>query len=492
MAFPYTPENLPLQHFVNNEYISTPADARLFSVHNPLNGSIVSDAVPIADAAIVEKAVEAAEAGFKVWKNTPSAEKQAIVSRFADLLEKHIQALTLLNRITQGAPKAGFGLGEAQLCIKAFRYYAGWADKLNGTSAPQNDDGFMKIVRYEPYGVTAGIVPWNGPLATVGFKAAPALVTGNCFILKPSEKTPFSALALGVLIKEAGFPAGVFQVLGGDGSTGELLARHMRIRKISFTGSVGVGKKVQQMAAESNLKRVTLELGGKSPAIVFEDANLDVAVKWLENAITRNSGQVCIAASRVYVHEKIYDTFLARYKAALEAKRAKMGDPNSDETEMGPLVDRAQFERVSGFIERAKKENAGSLLTGGGVVQDSTGFFVEPTVFTDISLESEIHRDEVFGPVSVVRKFSSEEEVMKIANDTEYGLMAGVFTQDINRALRVASDFESGMVGVNCMSTTSISQPFGGMKQSGLGRECGENALKSYVEAKTVLVNLTY
>lgn len=346
-------------------------------------------------------------------------------------------------------------------------------------------------MRNEPLGVTAGIVPWNGPIGTIGLKAAPALATGNCFILKPSEKTPFSSLALGSLIKEAGFPPGVFQILSGDGSTGALIASHMRIRKVSFTGSISTGKKIQEMAAKSNLKRVTLELGGKSPAVVFDDANLDNAVKWTADAITANTGQVCFAASRVYVQEGIYDSFIEKYKAAMKDKVKEIGDPDETSTNIGPLVDEAQFNRVQGFIERGQSQNQGTLAVGGKRIGTS-GYYLEPTVFTDVDPTSEIHCEEIFGPVSVVRTFKTEVEIMALANNTNFGLMAGVFTQDINRALRVASEFESGMVGVNCVSLMFMSTPFGGSKESGLGRECGIHALRAFTEPKTIMINMNY
>jgi aldehyde dehydrogenase (NAD+) len=270
-----------------------------------------------------------------------------------------------------GAPFASFGSLEIKGAAEAFRYFAGWTDKFAGESYPQ-DDGFLKIVRNEPLGVTAGIIPWNGPVATIGMKAGPALATGNCFILKPSEKTPFGALALGALIKEAGFPPGVFQILSGDGSTGALLASHMRVRKISFTGSTVTGRKIQEMAAKSNLKRITLELGGKSPAVVFDDANLENAIFWCSNAICTNTGQVCFAASRVYVQEGIYDKFVAGYKKAMEERGKTIGDPDAKETMMGPLVDKLQFDRVSGFLERGKSQ--GTLLTGGSRAGDQVSY----------------------------------------------------------------------------------------------------------------------
>lgn len=325
-----------------------------------------------------------------------------------------------------------------------------WADKFAGESYPQ-EDGFIKIVRNEPLGVTVGIIPWNGPVASVGLKAGPALATGNCFILKPSEKTPFAALALLPLIKEAGFPPGVFQVLSGDGSTGALLASHMRVRKVSFTGSIPTGKKIQEMAAKSNLKRVTLELGGKSPAVVFDDCNLDNAVTWTVNALTGNSGQVCFAASRVYVQEGVYDKFIEKYKAMFIEKSKAVGDPDETSTALGPLVDEAQFERVTGFIERANEQKAGTLLTGGARIGDK-GYFLEPTIFTDVKADSEIHTQEIFGPVSVVRTFKTEEEVMKICNDTEFGLMAGVFTQV--RVPRTGSSIEARLTTATLRTST--------------------------------------
>lgn len=290
MAFPFSSSNLPTQLFINNEYVNS-RGAQKLSVHNPKDGALVTDQVPLSGAEDVEAAVAAAEAAFPAWKKTSAIERREKMLKFASLLQQHVDQLSELSRITLGAPFRTFGGFETSMASELFTYYAGWTDKFGGESFPQ-DNGFLKFTRHEPLGVTAGIAPWNAPMGTIGLKAAPALATGNCFILKPSEKTPLSSLALGALIKEAGFPPGVFQVLSGDGSTGDLLARHMRIRKISFTGSIPTGKKVQRAAAESNLKRVTLELGGKSPAVVFDDCHLENAVSWCAR-ITANTGQVC-------------------------------------------------------------------------------------------------------------------------------------------------------------------------------------------------------
>ncbi|KAL5340906.1 Aldehyde/histidinol dehydrogenase [Aspergillus crustosus] len=489
-SLPFSRTNLPTQLFINNEYVN-PQNPTTLSVHNPRDNTLVSSTVPLAGESDIESAVLAAEAAFPAWRATSASVRRSIMLKFAALVTEHAQSLAELSRITLGAPYEAFGKFEVGLCAQSFEYNAGWIDKFAGEAHPQ-DNGFMVITRHEPLGVTAGIVPWNGPLGTVGLKAAPALATGNCFILKPSEKTPFSALALGSLIAEAGFPPGVFQVLSGDGTTGALLARHMRIRKVSFTGSIATGKRIQKMAAESNLKRVTLELGGKSPAVVFDDCNLDNAVTWCVNAITANSGQVCFAASRVYVQEGIKEEFTKRYKAALEERAKTIDDPEKEGTLMGPLVDDAQFQRVTSFVERGVQAHGEkSVLTGGKRVGDQ-GFFIQPTVFTDVDPGAELYREEIFGPVSILNSFTTEEEVLKKANATEYGLMAGVFTQDINRAMRVASEFDSGMVGINCISLNFLHVPFGGSKQSGLGRECGRSALEHFTEPKTVMINLTY
>ncbi|KAI1270911.1 aldehyde dehydrogenase [Xylaria sp. FL0933] len=485
--FQWSKSNLPKQLFINNEYVEAKNSKKL-EVYNPKDGSLIANDVALAGEHDVDAAVAAAEAAFPAWKKTPAMNRRDILLKLADLIDEYSVKLAELTRLSMGAPYSSIGALEIGGASQAFRYFAGWCDKFAGESFPQ-DDGFLKIVHNEPLGVTAGIVPWNGPMAIAAFKSAPALATGNCFILKPSEKTPFSALALGTLIKEAGFPPGVFQVLSGDGSSGALLASHMKVRKISFTGSTATGRRIQEMAAKSNLKRVTLELGGKSPAVVFDDAQLENAVFWCVNAICANSGQVCYAASRVYVQEGIYEKFLESYKKAMEERSKTVGDPDAVETMMGPIVDKAQFDRVSGFLERGR--NQGTLLTGGSRIGDQ-GFFIEPTVFTDVPEDAEICKKEIFGPVAILNKFKTEEEIIAKANDTNYGLMAGVFTQDINRAMRVSSAIDSGMVGINCVSVSFLSVPFGGTKESGTGRENAIHVLRTYTEPKTIMVNLTY
>ncbi|OQE25164.1 hypothetical protein PENSTE_c006G05868, partial [Penicillium steckii] len=362
----------------------------------------------------------------------------------------------------------------------------GWTDKLRGDYYPA-DDGFLKLVRQEPLGVCAGINPFNAPIATLFMKAAPCLATGNVFILKPSENSPLGSLAIAPLFEAAGIPKGVFQVLTGAGDTGALLSKHMRIRKISFTGSIPTGKKIQIAAAQSNLKRVTLELGGKSPAVIFEDADLENALTWTINAILARSGQVCVAASRIYVQTSIAPQFISKYKERMQSAVSKLGDPLEPTTAMGPLVNKAALERVSKMIDRAKTE---AELVVGGVRHGDQGCFIEPTVFLNPKKGAQIYTDEVFGPVAVIKTFENEEDVLRMANDTEFGLMSGVFTRDIKRAMRVSNKLDSGVVGVNCVSYMNVQVPFGGKKQSGLGREYGEYALRAFTEPKTILINM--
>ncbi|OJJ79105.1 uncharacterized protein ASPGLDRAFT_1071619 [Aspergillus glaucus CBS 516.65] len=480
------------QLFINNQYVDCLNPKKNF-VYNPANGSLVSDQIPVAGEADVGLAVKSAQDAFapgSEWRRMSDFDRQKVLLKFADLIEANQEYLASLTRITLGAPYNPFGKSEIETAIGCFRYYAGWVGKFAGQSFPATD-GFYKVVRNEPLGVVAGIIPWNGPLASIGLKAAPALSTGNVFILKPSEKTPLAAAALGKLVVEAGFPPGVFQVLIGDGSTGKILASHMEIAKVSFTGSVATGKSVQALAAKSNLKRVTLELGGKSPAVVFDDANLENAVHWCVNGLTTNSGQICFAASRVYVQDGIYDRFLSAYRKALAVKRGVMGDPEKATSELGPVVDQAQYERILVIIDNAKKNKEGSLLQGGEAL-GSKGFYVEPAIFEDTGADASISRDEIFGPVVAINRFKTEEEVIDLANNSRYGLIAGAFTQDINRALRLSEAFDSGVVGINCISTIHFSCPFGGTKESGIGRELGVHALNAYTEPKTVLINLTY
>ncbi len=363
--------------------------------------------------------------------------------------------------------------------------YAGWTDKYAGESFPA-DDGFLKIVRHEPLGVTVSINPWNGPIVILCLKLGPALATGNVMIIKPSEKTPFGAIRLAELATAAGIvPPGVIQTLPGAGPTGALLASHMKVRKVSFTGSIATGRRIQQAAASSNLKRVTLELGGKSPSAIFEDCNFDNAIWWSTFAITHNSGQACYAASRLYVQESIADKFIEAFSKAMSAKISQMGNPSHPETQLGPLADKSQLSRVSSFFE----QDAGKTrVLVGGKQHGDKGCYWEPTVLLDPQDNAQVYREEIFGPVACIKTFTDEADFLRMANDSEFGLMAGVFTQDINRAMRLSAALDSGVVGINCVSYINIQAPFGGSKQSGIGREMSHYALRSFTEPKTVLV----
>ncbi|KAL4894673.1 aldehyde dehydrogenase [Aspergillus ambiguus] len=474
---------IPTQLFINGQFCDS-ASADRYSIYSPVDDSLVTDQIQYAVTEDVDRAVKSAESAFNdnKWGGLTAKERGRALMRISTTLQDHKEELAWLDRIAMGKPVAG-GLAEVQMAADLFEYYAGWADKHAGESYPA-DDGYLKIVHHEPLGVCAGILPWNGPLAMVAFKVAPALATGNVIILKPSEKSPFSALRFASLVADI-LPDGVVQVLPGAGITGDLLARHPRIRKVGFTGSAITGRKIQRAAAESNLKRVTLELGGKTPAGIFDDCNLDNAVQWATNAITNNTGQICIAASRLYVQESIAGEFLKRFVESIEATVSGIGDPHEPSTLYGPLADKAQLSRVQSFF--TDDDGKTQVLTGGHRRGDQ-GCFFEPTVLYNPDPHAQLYKNEIFGPVTCVRTFKDEAEFLQMANDSEYGLMAAVFTKDISRAMRVSRHLESGTVGVNCVTTLHYQAAFGGSKQSGTGRELGRWGLESYTEPKTILI----
>ncbi|KAG7051069.1 aldehyde dehydrogenase [Colletotrichum scovillei] len=472
--------------FINGEYVAAKSTKTL-ELRNPTENSLVTNKVPVAGEKDVDIAVSYAEEAFNgPWSQFSASQRSACLRKLADLLETKTEPILKLDSLSVGHPVSLTPKRENGYIKACLLYYAGWTDKQRGDYFPA-DDGFVKLVRHEPLGVCAAINPYNAPVSTFILKAAPCLATGNVLIVKPSEKSPLGSLAIAALFEEAGFPKGVVQVLSGDGSTGALLASHMRVRKVSFTGSIGTGRKIQEMAARSNLKRVTLELGGKSPAIVFDDANIENALTWTINGILTRSGQVCVAASRLYVQDTIADGFIKTYVEKMKAATSEMGDPLDPSVSMGPLADSLAFEKVKAMIARGREE--AELVVGGAQVGED-GFFMQPTVFLNPKPDAQVLTEEVFGPVAVVQTFKTEGEVIKLANDTEYGLMAGVFTKDINRALRVSSRVESGVVGINCISVMNLQVPFGGKKGSGIGREFGEYALRCFTEPKTVLINM--
>ncbi|KAL3444667.1 aldehyde dehydrogenase domain-containing protein [Aspergillus insuetus] len=478
--------SVPTQIFINNQYVNSTSSAKI-SLVNPYDGSPIPHAAHIASKEDVDTAVAAATTAFKTtWGKLAPSERAKCMLRFADLVEANADRLAALESLPTGkpvSPTKGFELAHL---VEVYRYYAGWTDKLAGESYPESN-GTYKIVRHEPLGVCAGIGSWNATFMYIGWKIAPALAAGNCFIYKPSEKSPFGALALGELYAKAGFPPGTVQILNGASETGAALAGHLGIRKISFTGSIGGGRAVQDAATRSNLKKVTLELGGKSPAIVFGDVDFERAVGGVCGFLF-NSGQVCVATSRVLVQKSIAEKFTEALRTAFAATEAALGsDPLDPATSFGPIVDKLQFDKIMSYIEIGKK--TATLVTGGEQKGDK-GFFIKPTIFLNPDPESPIVREEIFGPVMCIQTFETEEEAVALANGTEYGLAASIYTSNIDCALRVSSQLECGGVAVNSPFLPDVNTAFGGIKASGQGRELGKYALLEYTEPKSVHIKL--
>ena len=472
---------------INNRWVPSES-GKTFGTINPATGEEICQ-VAEADVADVNKAVVAARAAFapkSPWRRMSAAERGKLLNRLADLVEKHSDELAKLEALDNGKPYAVAKAADLPLAVACYRYYAGWADKVQGKTIPIGNDYFC-YTRHEPVGVVGQIIPWNFPILMQAWKLAPALATGNTVVMKPAEQTPLTALRVMELIVEAGFPEGVVNMLPGYGPTaGAAIARHMDVDKVAFTGSTEVGHLIMEAAAQTNLKRVTLELGGKSPNIVFADADLDAAIEGSHFGLFFNQGQCCCAGSRVFVEEKAYDQFVERSGA--RAKARTVGDPFDPKTEQGPQVDDVQFEKVMAFIESGKKE--GATLVAGGSRSGDSGYFVEPTVFADVRDNMRIAEEEIFGPVMSIIKFKDIEEVSERANKTMYGLAAGVWTRDISKALAIANNVRAGTVWVNCYDVFDAAAPFGGFKQSGIGRELGEYGLQQYTEVKTVTVKL--
>jgi aldehyde dehydrogenase (NAD+) len=432
--------------------------------------------------------VKAARAAFEhgPWRKMPASQRGSLLHRLADLIEKHADELAKLESLDNGKPYSVAKAVDVAATVACYRYFAGWADKVQGKTIPIDGD-FFCYTRHEPVGVVGQIIPWNFPMLMQAWKLAPALATGNTVVMKPAEQTPLSALRIGELIVEAGFPEGVVNLLPGFGPTaGAAIARHMDVDKVAFTGSTEVGHLIMEAAAKSNLKRVSLELGGKSPNIVFADTDLDEAVEGAHFGLFFNHGQCCCAGSRVFVEEKIYDRFVE--KSGARARKRTVGDPFDPQTEQGPQVDQAQFDKVMGYIESGRSEGA-NLVCGGKRVGDR-GYFIQPTVFSDVQDDMKIAKEEIFGPVMSIIPFKSLDEVVARANRTDYGLAAAVWTRDIGKAHAVANAVRAGTVWVNCYNVLDTRAPFGGFKQSGMGRELGEYGLQQYTEVKTVIVKI--
>ena len=482
-------EDYEYQSYVRGHKPSTP-----YSQNNLLNqcrdeSEIAS--VYAAGAEDVDIAVIAARKAFKSksWRDMASTDRGNLLIKLGDLVEAHKETLATIETWDNGKPyEVALGLDVTEV-IGCLRYYGGYADKIHGHVINSDTNKLAYTIR-EPLGVCGQIIPWNFPLLMAAWKLGPALACGNTVVMKAAEQTPLSILYLANLIKEAGFPPGVVNILNGYGKdAGAALAGHLDVDKIAFTGSTVTGKQIMKTASV-NMKNITLETGGKSPLLVFDDADLDQAVKWSHIGIMSNMGQVCTATSRILVQEGVYDKFVELFKERVK-NVSKVGDPFHDSTFQGPQVTKTQYEKVLNYIESGKSEGA-TLACGGEAHKDvnGKGFFISPTVFTNVKDNMTIYREEVFGPFAVIASFKTEDEAVERANDTTYGLGSAVFTQDITKAHRIARNIEAGMVWINSSNDSDYRIPFGGVKQSGIGRELGEAGLAAYTNCKAVHVNL--
>jgi len=473
--------------FIGGEWVEAKSQERI-SVVDPATGREIAS-VADANAADVDRAVAAARAAFEKgpWRDMLPADRQALLWKLSDLIEKHMDELAELESINNGKTKFMATVVDVAGTRDYFRYMAGWATKIEGATFETSIHGppgvkFQTYTSREPVGVVAQIVPWNFPLAMAAWKLGPALATGCTSILKPAEQTPMTALRLAELIAEAGFPPGVVNVLTGLGeTTGAALVAHPGVDKVAFTGSTQVGKLINKSATDT-LKRVSLELGGKSPVIVLPDADINTVVGGAANAIFFNAGQVCCAGTRLYAHKKVFDQVVEGVSAA--AASIQLGPGLDPKTVMGPLVSREQQERVLGYIESGKKEGA-KVLTGGDA-PSSPGYYVKPTVLTDVRPDMKVVREEIFGPVLVAQRFEDLDDLAALANDTPYGLGASIWSNDLKAVQRLVPKVRAGTVWVNCHNFVDPNMPFGGFKQSGFGREHGRAVLDLYTELKSV------
>lgn len=471
--------------FINNEWVVS-ASGESFETVNPANGTVICR-VAKAGASDVNAAVHAARKAYKeTVRGMSPGKRAALMLRLAELLRRDVAILAEIECIDNGKPYKR-ALADVKSAIAHLQYYAGWADKMEASQIPVNDPSVLVYTRREALGVVALIVPWNFPLVMSIWKLAPALACGNCCILKPAQQTPLSALYLAELVREAGFPAGMVNVLTGDGETGALLSHHNDIDKIGFTGSTAVGKKILAASASSNLKKVSLELGGKSPNIIFADADMQKVRASLVWACFFNSGQECTLGSRVYVEASRFDEVVDGLST--DTRALKMG-PGMTNPDLGPLISAQQLDRVQDYIRAGRTE--AELLLGGRRLEDdlADGYFVEPTIFAARNQQSTIVQEEIFGPVVTLTPFSDEDELLSMANGTRYGLASALWTQDVSRAHRIAHELQAGVVWINGYDMFHPAVPFGGYKESGMGREMGKSALDLYTQEKAVWVNL--
>ncbi|MFJ8247922.1 aldehyde dehydrogenase family protein [Peribacillus asahii] len=470
---------------INGEWLEA-ASGQTFETLDPSNGkvlAVVSEAGP----EDVDRAVKAARQAFEngPWRKMSASERGRLIYKLADLMEAHQEELAQLETLDNGKPINETRNADVPLAIDHIRYYAGWTTKIMGQTIPVAGN-YFNYTRHEPVGVVGQIIPWNFPLLMATWKLGAALATGCTIVLKPAEQTPLSALYLGQLALEAGIPAGVLNIVPGFGETaGAPLVDHPDVDKIAFTGSTSVGKMIMRQAA-GTVKKISLELGGKSPNIILPDADMSKAIPGALMGIMFNQGQVCCAGSRLYIQKKSYDNVVA--DLASHAKNIKQGAGINSSTQIGPLVSQEQLERVGKYIEIGKQEGA-EVVAGGGYGQGE-GYFVEPTIFADVNDEMTIAKEEIFGPVVSAMPFEDLDDVIRRANNSEYGLAAGLWTQDVKKAHYVANQLKAGTVWVNCYNAFDAASPFGGYKQSGIGREMGSYALDNYTEVKSVWINL--
>lgn len=481
----------PTGLFINNEWTASSDGGKITSI-NPSNEQEITS-VHAATATDVDHAVQAAHRALKSseWAGLSGSDRGKLLHRLAQLVDDNRETLATIETWDNGKPYA-VSLGEDMVEVaETLRYYAGFADKIFGQVIDTTADKFAYTIR-EPVGVCGQIIPWNYPLAMAAWKLGPALACGNTVVLKPAEQTPLSILFFANLVAEAGFPPGVVNVVNGLGSVaGSALAEHPLVAKIAFTGSTATARAIMK-SASSTLKNITLETGGKSPLIVFDDADIELAADWAHAGVLSNQGQICTATSRVLVQAGVFDRFLEAFKARVR-DISKVGDPFDGATFQGPQVTRAQMERILSYVEIGVAEGA-KLEMGGrerpAVNGEQKGFYVQPAVFTQVTPQMRIFQEEVFGPFVVLARFGTEEEAVELANDSQYGLGSAVFTNDLTKAHRVARKIEAGMVWINSSNDSDWRIPFGGVKQSGIGRELGEAGLAAYSTTKAIHVNM--